>query len=409
MKKKRFLLLGLLLGLIVFAFGVASASAEVTWNPDHKSNGMTLSNGNLTNSSTGYVEWTVATESKSTGKYYFELTLSDTMGSIGISNTNDLSAIGHGCLGMAGIADSSIGYYISDGSLGKGGIYVGGSHKSFSGDIVGVAIDADNKNIKWYRNNTLIHDQNYTFNGPIYAATTGVGTYNATVNFGTTPFAHSGNAPAGYLAYNGSVINPTATKTLDITAVDTAKIGDSIVADLVINGASDLYAEDIKVTYDTTLLTYTGYEEVTGLKVYSSSEITPGTLRFIVASQGETNVVNGTKTLVKLKFTAKAAGEAHVDITTGRIADTTQETDVTADQCGEKTITIESLLDVNRSGEFTLLDLAIDAWYHGKTVAQTDSTLYDADVIVDENIDDLDLTEIVNRMLQNTNYAPNNS
>jgi hypothetical protein len=41
------------------------------------------------------------------------------------------------------------------------------------------------------------------------------------------------------------------------------------------------------------------------------------------------------------------------------------------------------------------LDLAIDAWYYGEDVASTDTSKYDADVIVNGKIDDADLTEIV--------------
>jgi tRNA U54 and U55 pseudouridine synthase Pus10 len=116
------------------------------------------------------------------------------------------------------------------------------------------------------------------------------------------------------------------------------------------------------------------------------------------------------KAFLKLKFTAKAVGQAKVDITKGRISDTEQEVDVADDQCGEKIINIQGgSSDVNRSGEFTLLDLAIDARYHVKTVAETDSTKYDADVVANGSIDDQDLTEIVAKMMQNTNYAPNNS
>jgi len=81
---------------------------------------------------------------------------------------------------------------------------------------------------------------------------------------------------------------------------------------------------------------------------------------------------------------------------------------VAQNQCDEKIITIGGVAtDVDRDGQFTLKDLAIDAWYYGKTAAQTDSTQYDADVVTDGNIDNLDLTQIVASILLNTNYQPN--
>jgi hypothetical protein len=76
--------------------------------------------------------------------------------------------------------------------------------------------------------------------------------------------------------------------------------------------------------------------------------------------------------------------------------------------CGEKTITVEGFLDVNRTGEFTLLDLGIDAWYYGDPASKTDSANYDADVITNGTIDDMDLSKIVDEMLTNNNYPANN-
>lgn len=199
----------------------------------------------------------------------------------------------------------------------------------------------------------------------------------------------------------------TSTPTIDVTSQDLVKVGDQFTADIVLNNVTNICAEDVKITYDTALFDYVGTQDITGLKIYSSTQTTPGALRFVVASLGKDNAVNGQKAILKLVFKAKAIGQGKIDVIKGRIADNgTLEMDVADENCGEKLITVQGK-DVNRTGDFTLLDLAIDAWYYGDTAANTDTTKYDADVVVNGNIDDADLSVIVTEMLKNTNYTPN--
>ena len=81
------------------------------------------------------------------------------------------------------------------------------------------------------------------------------------------------------------------------------------------------------------------------------------------------------------------------------------EKDLIDDECGQATIIIDDLVvedDVNHSGEFTLLDLAIDARHLGedpKTLPQ-----YNTDQVVNGAIDDDDLLKIGEYMLANPNY-----
>lgn len=184
---------------------------------------------------------------------------------------------------------------------------------------------------------------------------------------------------------------------LEVGSKDTAKIGDKIIADIVIHNAINICAEDIKINYDSNLLEYIGTVKVDGMKVYKEADLSSDTKRFITASLGKVNAANGDKTLLRLEFKAKKAGNAKIAILNGRIADnSTLETDVQANDCGEKIIKIEeNYKDVNRSGTFTLLDLGIDAWYYGEPVSKTDTYKYDADVVADGFIDGSDLSTIV--------------
>lgn len=71
-----------------------------------------------------------------------------------------------------------------------------------------------------------------------------------------------------------------------------------------------------------------------------------------------------------------------------------KEIDIT--NLGSISVTIEDKpvvvsKDVNRDCKFSLIDLAIDGYYYGMRVDETDKTKYDADIIPNGKIDDADL------------------
>ncbi|MFC4306067.1 cohesin domain-containing protein [Cohnella boryungensis] len=199
-------------------------------------------------------------------------------------------------------------------------------------------------------------------------------------------------------------LNPT----LDVViGKDKIRVGEQFTSNIELKNVSNIYAEDFKINYDSNLLNYVGFEEVPGYKIYNQPTDQNGTLRFIVASQGEQYGITGEKVFLKLKFTGKAKGTAKIDALECRIADTESEYDLNEDSCLEDNIEVEGIKDVNRSGEYTLVDLAIDGFYYGKTAVQTDSSKHDADQVEDGIIDDKDLLFIVNEMLNNPNYPLN--
>jgi hypothetical protein len=135
------------------------------------------------------------------------------------------------------------------------------------------------------------------------------------------------------------------------------------------------------------------------------NDIQSGELRFILASNGLENVINDKKTLLKLKFKAIEVGEAVIDITKGRVSDGIEmEKSLKDSECGKATITIldPKLGDVNKDGEFSLLDLAIVARHFG----EDPSTLpqYNTDIDINKAINKGDLTQIARYMLANPNY-----
>ncbi|WP_281888374.1 cohesin domain-containing protein [Paenibacillus sp. YYML68] len=206
---------------------------------------------------------------------------------------------------------------------------------------------------------------------------------------------------------NEIAVSFTRNPTLDIViAEDEVKVGQEISANVMLRNVVNIYAEDFTVNYDNSKFEFIGFEEVLGYKVYNTPVDQNGQLRFIVASQGQEYGITGETTLLKLKLKAKAEGMAKVDAQKCRIADTQKEFDLPADDCGEDSLLIEGFFDVNRSGEYTLLDLAIDAYYYGQLASST-PTSYNTNQSGDERILEEDLQFIVTQLLENNNYPLN--
>lgn len=83
------------------------------------------------------------------------------------------------------------------------------------------------------------------------------------------------------------------------------------------------------------------------------------------------------------------------------------EKDLTEEQCDQGKIIIEELKDVNGNGEFTLLDLAIDARNFKKDPKSKELSKFNTDIAINNAIDESDLLEIGKLMIDNPNYEPN--
>ncbi len=208
------------------------------------------------------------------------------------------------------------------------------------------------------------------------------------------------NEVSGKLKSTGLVLNLEPEKSK-------IKKNEMVTVSLVIDNISEIAAEDIHIKFDNTKLQFIGFEEIDGMKLITSVESnSTGELRMIIASKGQNNIVNAKKVLLKLKFKGTEKGEALIDIIKGRISDGIElEKDLASVECGKTTILIENFLDVNNSGDYTLLDLAIDARHFGKLSA--DLPQYNTDLNGNKIIDEFDLTEIGKFMLENPNYAGN--
>ena len=171
-----------------------------TWSPLAGTN-VTLSNGNLDCSlSAGTASKARTTIAVTSGKYYWEIKFkSGNYGMIGIS---DASLAG----GQISYAAGALNYYVQNGTLygDVGGSFSGTSYGSAlsANDVLGVALDMDNGNVKFYKNGSDLGNANTTsLVGKTimpHLGEAGGATFVTEANFGARSFAYS--APSGFKA-----------------------------------------------------------------------------------------------------------------------------------------------------------------------------------------------------------------
>ena len=169
-----------------------------TWNPLNKGSSITTSDGNLkaTLGSTGHVMIT-GTMGITSGKYYWEVETN------GWNTSNQGPVVGvvgdtHDISTQAGGSPSVL--YRAEGVVFANNSSVASSQTTYTtGDIIGVALDADNNNIIWYKNNSQMYQYtslDSTVNAWLPAWKDSDGGGYAIANFGQRPFAYT--PPAGY-------------------------------------------------------------------------------------------------------------------------------------------------------------------------------------------------------------------
>lgn len=174
-----------------------------TWNPLDTSSAIALSDGNLTATSSG-VGSVRATDSKSAGKWYWEiLVINNASGNV-IGVQSPTSNLG----GYTGQDSEGWGYYHPGGVLHGSGL--NGSQSSYApGDVIGCALDMDALTLQFHRNGaptgSLITGMTATIFASIGAGSGGV---SVKANFGGTPFTYT--PPSGFSAYGQAALGATA-------------------------------------------------------------------------------------------------------------------------------------------------------------------------------------------------------
>lgn len=173
---------------------LSTVAATSTWSTTDKDAGVQLSNGNLTTTGSGSYSGVRGTLSKSTGKWYFEMAVV-TLGFnvyIGVSNsTSSLttsSSVGKTVQGKAGYTNNNTTFIANAGFV--------------MGDVIGVALDADAKQVSFYVNGVLLQGPiNISgITGPYFPVIVPNATNDVeTTNFGATAFAFT--LPSGFTAW----------------------------------------------------------------------------------------------------------------------------------------------------------------------------------------------------------------
>jgi len=185
-----------------------------TWNPLAKtSTNRTVTNGNLetTGDNNDFLS-VLATIAMPTGKWYWECT-------VGTLSTYNQTLIGISQQ-LPSAANIDYGYYSDSGQKRQGGTSSSYGASFTAGDIIGVAFDADNGSLTFYKNNT---SQGVAFSsiptGNYLPCITGAGATPYIANFGQRPFAYT--APSGFKALNTSSL-PAPTIEDPSTVMDVA-------------------------------------------------------------------------------------------------------------------------------------------------------------------------------------------
>lgn len=229
----------------------------VTWNPSDKAAQVTLSNGNLTATSASVNPGVRATDSQSTGKWYFEVKV-DAIGAamtVGVANTTASLAVGS----PVGV-DANAWAFTANGS--QSGPYHSNSFSPTGGgwttnDIVMLAWDASAGKLWLGLNGSWISGDPAAGTSSSFSSVTGTlfpavsvhTNAQATANFGATAFGYT--PPSGFTAWGGSSTvsgDITATETQDTTSIKGGKPVTTTWNAYNKNGTATLSNGDLTVT-----------------------------------------------------------------------------------------------------------------------------------------------------------------
>jgi hypothetical protein len=175
-----------------------------TLNPLNNASSLALANGNL-DTSRATASWASirATFGMTSGKWYWEVTPTSglTIGSfsnqimIGISLATASSSLYYD-------SASGWGYYFNDGNKWNNNSGSAYGNSFTNNDVIGIALDADNGDLYFYKNGVVQNSGTPAFtgltSGPYFPTHGLYGTCAAVSNFGQRPFAYT--APSGFKA-----------------------------------------------------------------------------------------------------------------------------------------------------------------------------------------------------------------
>ena len=175
-----------------------------TLNPSDKGSIVSLSNGNMTCTiNSNNYNGVRATKGKGKGKWYWECTIQGNSGGIPGVGIATASATLESYIG----SDNYGWGWLSTGVVYKNGLSIANWASYSSGDVLGLAYDADSQTLKGYKNNSLQGTlTSVTGTYPIVACHNTLPYDQITINFGLSVFTYT--PPTGYSSFDLTNIMP---------------------------------------------------------------------------------------------------------------------------------------------------------------------------------------------------------
>lgn len=176
----------------------ATAITYATWDPADKTAGVTLSNGNLTAAIAGFPDQCRATISKTTGKWYWEITADAVPAGSITAGVRDAGAFG--AFFGGGANDTAFAAQPSTNNVFRnGGVIASGAGQAIAvGAVIGVALNLDANTAEFFFNGVSKLSVSVP-DVPQFAVAGEVsGAVTVTANFGATSFAFP--VPPGFNA-----------------------------------------------------------------------------------------------------------------------------------------------------------------------------------------------------------------
>ncbi|MCR8844219.1 cohesin domain-containing protein [Paenibacillus sp. SC116] len=193
--------------------------------------------------------------------------------------------------------------------------------------------------------------------------------------------------------YNPNISTPK----LSVTSVTySVYLNETFDVQLRLDNVNNIYAEDFSIEYDKSRFQFVS--AVADSKLTIVHQENADTLRFITASKGRYNGINGSSLLVNLKFKAIGVGNGKVDAIKAKIADNGKtETTLAPENIGERTF------QVLPSTEYSLKHLGEVAFFYKEDKTNLSNNL--RSILGDRGpVEDVDLTHIVKIVLANPQY-----
>ncbi|WP_028593352.1 cohesin domain-containing protein [Paenibacillus assamensis] len=193
--------------------------------------------------------------------------------------------------------------------------------------------------------------------------------------------------------YNPNISTPK----LSVTSVTySVYLNETFDVQLRLDNVNNIYAEDFSINYDKSRFQFVSAAADSKLTIVHQENT--DTLRFITASKGRYNGINGSSVLVNLKFKAIGVGAGTVDAVKAKIADNGKtELTLAPENIGERTF------QVLPSTEYSLKHLGEVAFFYNEDKANLSNNV--KSILGDRGpVQDVDLTHIVKIVLANPQY-----